>query len=288
MTFGLSAGAIALIGAGATVAGGAIAANGAKKAANTAAAGNAEAAELQYQGNREAAQLQAQGNREAIDESRRQYDTLNNLLRPYYDAGLRGLAGYEGLIGLAGPEAQQAAIAGIQGSPQFGALTKQGEDAILAHASATGGLRGGNTQMALADWRQGVLAQLIEQQTGRMNGLATMGQNSGARVGFAGMNSGIPQLMAGGANAQATGLLGGANARAAGVLGSANANASGQMLGTNALVNSLGGVTGLLAGRDWGGGAAPPVSDGGYSMGLGNAYGGTITEGQFTPNRAGF
>ena len=74
-------------------------------------------------------------------------------------------------------------------SPQFTALQQQGENAILANASATGGLRGGNTQGALAQFSPQLLAQLIEQQYGRLGQMTTIGQNSVAGVGSAGQNS---------------------------------------------------------------------------------------------------
>src|SRR5205085_676470 len=107
-----------------------------------------------------------------IAENRRQFDTVMTLLSPYMGAGTEALGSYRDLSGAGGPEAQQAAITALQGTPQFGMLTKQGEDAILANASATGGLRGGNTQGALADKRTQILSGLIDQQLGRYGGLA--------------------------------------------------------------------------------------------------------------------
>jgi hypothetical protein len=59
----------------------------------------------------------------------------------------------------------------------------------LQNASATGGLRGGNVQGALGQFRPALLNQFIEQQYGRMAGIAGMGQNAAAGVGAAGMNT---------------------------------------------------------------------------------------------------
>ncbi len=59
---------------------------------------------------------------------------------PYAAAGLAGLQGQRDLLGLNGPEAQAAAEAQLMASPQFAAMVDTSEQAILANASATGGL----------------------------------------------------------------------------------------------------------------------------------------------------
>ncbi len=85
---------------------------------------------------------------------------------------------------------QAAAIARLEGQPMFQAIARQGEDAILQNASATGGLRGGNTQGALARFRPELLNQFINQQYARLAGLAETGQNAAAGVGSAGLSTG--------------------------------------------------------------------------------------------------
>lgn len=104
---------------------------------------------------------------------------------PYAQAGAAAVAGQGDLAGLNGADKQQAAIAGIQASPEFAAMMKQGEDAILTNASATGGLRGGNTQGALAQFRPQLLSQLINQQYARLGGLSGQGMAAaGAQAGL--------------------------------------------------------------------------------------------------------
>jgi hypothetical protein len=125
-----------------------------------------------------------------IDEQRRQFDTVQKLLEPYVTAGKTGLSAQMGLMGLSGAPAQQQAISAIQAGPEFGALTRAGEQAILSNASATGGLRGGNTQGALAQFRPQVLSDLINNQLSRFGGIAAMGQNSAAGVGSAAQATG--------------------------------------------------------------------------------------------------
>lgn len=177
----------------------------------------------------EAADAQIAAADRGIAENRRQFDLVRELLSPYVSAGTGALGSYRALSGAAGPDAQRAEIAALEGSPQFGSLVKQGENAILQNASATGGLRGGNVQAGLADYRTNVLSGLIDKQLGRYGGLLQVGQNSAAGVGTAAMNSGQlnSNLMQQQGAAQAGGIV----------------------AGTNAFTNALGGVGGFLAGR---------------------------------------
>ncbi len=57
-------------------------------------------------------------------------------------------------------------------SPAYQSMMQQGDDAILRNASATGGLRSGNTQQALAGNSQNVLNNLVQQQMQGISGLA--------------------------------------------------------------------------------------------------------------------
>ncbi len=172
--------------------GGIMQAKSASKAAGKAAAAQTAAAEA------------------GIAEQRRQFDTIRGLLAPYVSAGTKGLAGQMALMGLSGNDAQAAAIQNIQNGPQFGSMVKTGEDAILANASATGGLRGGNTQSALAQFRPQILSQLINQQMQNLGGLSSIGQNSAAGTGNAAsaMGNNITDLLAQQGAAQAGGALG--------------------------------------------------------------------------------
>jgi hypothetical protein len=150
-----------------------------------------------------------------------------------------------GLLDLAGVGGgQQQAIDAIAGSPLFKSLAGQGEEAILANASATGGLRGGNVQGALAQFRPQLLNQFVNDQFGRLSGIVQMGQNSAAGVGSAGMNSAsaIGSLLADQGAARAGGALGSANAISGGLQG------IGQMFMLQSLLGGFGGG---------GGGGAP-------------------------------
>lgn len=164
---------------------------------------------LQASSANKAAKAQSASAAAGIDEQRRQFDAVKELLAPYVQAGTTGLSAQMGLMGLKGQPAQQSAIQGIEQGAEFGAMTRAGESAILQNAAATGGLRGGNTQAALAQFRPEVLNGLINQQMQRYGGLAAMGQSSAAMQASAGQATGnnVSNLMAQRGAAQAGGAL---------------------------------------------------------------------------------
>lgn len=181
---------------GATVAASAYSASQSKKAAGKAADAQSEASEA------------------GIAEQRRQYDKMVELLSPYVNAGSGALQQQQNILGINGPGEQKAAIQRIENSDYFKSTAQQGENAILQNASATGGLRGGNTQGALAQFRPQLLNQLVQQQYQNLGGLTSLGQNSAAQTGNQGMQSAsnIGNLLAQGGQAQAGGYIGSANA----------------------------------------------------------------------------
>ena len=163
-----------------------------------------------------AAKAQTQSSEAGIAEQQRQFDAIQELLKPYVDAGTGAIGGQEALIGLAGPQAQREAIAALEASPQFESIVGQGEEALLQNAAATGGLRGGNLQGALAQFRPQVLSQLIESQFGKLGQVAQLGQASAAGQAAAGQQTGtnIANLLAQQGQAQAGRAIAGGQAAA--------------------------------------------------------------------------
>jgi len=138
---------------------------------------------------KKAAEAQVQAAQMAIDEQRRQFDTTQQNFAPYMGAGTEALGGISDLLGLSGGDAQQSAISGLQSSPAFSSIVGAGENAILQNASATGGLRGGNTIDALSRFRGDTLTNLINSQLGNLGGLANMGMGSAGQLGQFGANA---------------------------------------------------------------------------------------------------
>lgn len=127
-----------------------------------------------------AADTQAASAQMGIEEQKRQFDETVKLMKPFVDTGSKAIGAQADLIGLNDPAKQQAAINAIMASPEFSTMLKIGEESMLQNASATGGLRGGNLQGALMEFRPQLLAQLIESQYNKLGGLSSMGQASAA------------------------------------------------------------------------------------------------------------
>lgn len=229
----------------------------------------------------QAGQTQAAASQAGIEEQRRQFDSLVQLMSPYVQAGtgaMSRLAPYEqagqqafgqqqALVGLQGPEAQQRAMAGFEQSPLFQSLQQQGEGAILQNAAATGGLRGGDVQAALSQFRPQLLNQLIEQQYGRLGGIAgtglgvttnlfNTGQASAAGQAGAGMQSAsnVGNLLAN----QAQAIAGGQVAR-----GNVGRQTFGDLLSIGTMAAGLGGFGKAGAGAAAGG---APIGGSGISF----------------------
>lgn len=146
-----------------------------------------------------------------IGESRRQFNMVRatlapfinagnealGQLKPYQQAGQDALQGQRALIGLNGADAQQQAIAGLSSSPEMLAYIQQGENAMMQNAAATGGLRGGNTQAAMAQFRPSLLAGMINQQYERLGGLTSLGANTTSMVYQTGASAAAGQANAG-------------------------------------------------------------------------------------------
>lgn len=178
----------------------------------------------------EAASIQGDASAAGIAEQRAARLAMEKLLSPYVSAGTGALSQQQALLGLSGAAEQKNAYSAIENSAGFQAQVQQGENAMLQNASATGGVRGGNIQGALAQYRPAMLTNAINQQYANLGGLTQLGQNSAAGVGSSGMTS---------ANNVATLLAQQGAASAGGVLGQANAysgvlNAPMQLLGMQA------------------------------------------------------
>lgn len=198
-----------------------------------------------------AAATQAKSQGQAIDEQRRQFDSIRELLKPYIEAGRPDLTqpyvqagpgalqAMQGLAGLRGAGEQQAAIQQIQQGAQFQELARQGEQGILQNAAATGGLRGGNVQAALSQFRPALLNQLIESQYGKLAGLTSLGSTSAQNLLGVGQASAAGTATAGQQSAQNIGNL---------MVGQGQAQAAGQIGAANAFAQGVGGITSAIGG----------------------------------------
>jgi hypothetical protein len=211
---------------------------------------------------KQASKAQTQAAQQGIDEQRRQLEASRQILSPYVGAGTEAIARLQpyaqagvgslqqqqALLGLLGPEAQQQAIAQIEQGGGFQAQVRQGEEALLQRASATGGLRGGNIQAALAQFRPQMLQQAIEDQYGRLGGLTALGQTTTQNIAQLGQASAAGQATAG--------LQTGANI--ANLFGQQGAARAGAQLAEGQAISNVANLPAQFLGMQYGAGSANP------------------------------
>lgn len=159
------------------------------------------AAKRQAEGIREGSQLSADAQREALAYMKER----EALPQQYREEALTGLAGYYQAPGQ--PMGQEAMIDQAQQSPLYQSLVSGGEEAALAQASATGGLRSGNIKDALAQNQNRALMASFNQAQQRedyntqthLGGLQSLANIQSNAPMIAGQMSGIGQTMGSGA-----------------------------------------------------------------------------------------
>jgi hypothetical protein len=153
---------------------------------------------------REAAELQADYQRRAMEDLQAQ----NVLPRQLRTGAMEQLGGLYGIGGN-----QQDALAQLKQSPIYAGIMGTragGEEAILRNQAATGGLRSGNTQQALAQYNQDLENQALMQTMGGLQGLA---QTQTYDPLIAQHMGGIGQTQAQGLMAESQGRVAGAEQR---------------------------------------------------------------------------
>lgn len=161
-------------------------------------------------GAKKAANAQIAAYDRGISEQRRQFDETQQNFEPFRAAGVGALGGVQELLGLSGGGQQQTAIDALKASPGFTSLFNTGADTILQNASATGGLRGGNTQNSLANFGSSLLSTVIQQQLGNLGGLVNNGLGATNSIGQFGQQTAnnVTQLLGQQGGAKATGIAG--------------------------------------------------------------------------------
>lgn len=199
-----------------------------------------------------ATQAQVDAFNRGIDEESRQYDQSRADFLPYMQAGTQALPGILDLLGLNGSQAASTAIAALQASPIYQSLYNNGLETVLQNASATGGLRGGNTQTSLADFGRDTLSSVISDQLGRLGGLAGLGEGATGSVAGLGANKAdaVAALLGKIGGAQASGFL------AKGGINGQMWNNAGSFLDSvvSAIMPGGGGWQSILSGAGGGGG----------------------------------
>jgi hypothetical protein len=152
----------------------------------------------------QAMQAQTAALNRAIDIGNQQFQQTRADYMPYTRAGTAAIDDISKLLGLnfgpgysitetgateAGQEAQQAAIEKLRLGPLYQSLYRNGEEALLQNAAATGGIRGGNTQRGLADFGSDVLANVYQNTISNLNDVSRLGLGATGSVASFGANN---------------------------------------------------------------------------------------------------
>lgn len=197
-----------------------------------ALAAGAYSASQQSKSANKAADSQTASAQAGIAQQDKQFQVVQQLLSPYVTSGNHALTAQNDLLGTNGSDAQAKAIAALQASPAYTSQLAAGSNNILQNASATGNLRGGNTQAAVAKFAPQLLASTIQQQYGNLAGMSSLGENAAAGTGNAALATGN----------QITGLL---QQQGAAQAGNAIAQGKAQAGYASALTGALGAYTGM-------------------------------------------
>lgn len=104
-------------------------------------------------------------------------EELKGITQPGIDMGQQASQSlYDYYSGDSG--AQQQFVDNAQRSPYYRGLVDEGEQSVARHASATGGIRGGNIQESLASVNQNALNTVVNQNLQGLQGISDYGLNT--------------------------------------------------------------------------------------------------------------
>jgi len=141
----------------------------------------------QKKASQQAADAQVAAQNRAIDINQQQYETTRADYMPYTQAGTKAIGGYGDLLGSNGMDAQATAVQGLQNSPFFQQNLADANENLLQTASATGGVRGGNTAGAIGQLSPALLQQYYQQALSGYGNLAQLGLGATGSVANAGL-----------------------------------------------------------------------------------------------------
>jgi hypothetical protein len=143
----------------------------------------------QKKASQKAMQAQVDAQNRAIDIQQKQYETTRSDYMPYTLAGTKAIGGYGDLLGTNGTGAQATAVQGLQDSPFFQQNLADANENLLQTASATGGVRGGNTAGAVGQLSPQLLQQYYQQALSGYGSLAQLGLGATGSVTSAGLSN---------------------------------------------------------------------------------------------------
>jgi len=143
----------------------------------------------QKKASQKAMEAQTAAYNRGIDIQQQQYDTTRSDYMPYTLAGTKAIGGYGDLLGTNGADAQTTAVQGLQNSPFFQQNLADANENLLQTASATGGVRGGDTAGAVGQLSPQLLQQYYEKALSGYGNLAQLGLGATGSVASAGLSN---------------------------------------------------------------------------------------------------
>jgi hypothetical protein len=140
----------------------------------------------QKKASQKAMQAQVDAANRGIDIQQKQYETTRSDYMPYTLAGTKAIGEYGNLLGSNGADAQATAVQGLEDSPFFQQNLADANENLLQTASATGGVRGGNTAGAIGQLSPQLLQQYYQQAMSGYGNLAQLGLGATGSVASAG------------------------------------------------------------------------------------------------------
>jgi hypothetical protein len=119
----------------------------------------------------------------------------NAAFAPYTGAGADATTSIANLLGLNGNDQSSAALEALKQSPLFTSQYDIGNRTVLQDQAATGGVRGGNTTGALAQFGSSLFGNVIQQQLANLMGVSSQGLS--AANSNQGLNSNLSAGIAG-------------------------------------------------------------------------------------------
>lgn len=199
--------------------------------------GTALSGGLGFLGAKDASNKQAESAAQALSfqkgvfgQQEQAYNTMQEGLSPYRQAGAGAMDRISGLYGLGGGQTAfgPEAIASFKNSPDYSFAFNQGREALENSAAARGGLLSGNFGRAATQYGEGYATNYLKNYTDRLMGIAQGGQN--AVMGGGQIGTGVGTALSGqigssygnqGA-ANASGIVGGTNAATGAIGGGVN------------------------------------------------------------------
>ncbi|WP_260598854.1 hypothetical protein [Sphingomonas endolithica] len=108
---------------------------------------------------------------------------------PFTEAGVKAIGGFGDLLGTNGAGAQGTAVDNLKLSPFYQQSLDDANENLLQTASASGGVRGGNTAGAIGQLSPAILAQYYQQALSGFGTMAQLGLGAQGTVTQTGANT---------------------------------------------------------------------------------------------------